>query len=153
MQFSKGGGGDFTVLPKGNYVMRLLDVREGNSFQNREDPTKTDYTIRIVAQVEDDDDEYDGEEIHFFTPARFTAKNKTGALWAALLGLDDPKNLPDEIDSEQLIGRKFVARMKPTESGYNGYETADPFRPKRGKKTVAAASNGTSDETVAQPNF
>lgn len=109
------GNGTFLVVPAGIYQVEFSGFDDGPAFPNRNDPTKTDQTIRLKYKILEG--EYEGETIDELATLRGGVKSKLRQRAEALQGR--PYTEDETIRLVPLYGKRAqaVVRVEENENG------------------------------------
>ena len=128
-----GAGGEVVIPEEGMYVLRFEGIENERIWPAEEEggePNKSLFlTFTIERDIEVPGSEYEGREVKFWFPSRFTPGNKTGRLFAAMFGGELPSTFGGE--ESELIGRRVQAVLKKGENGYLRLDSALPVRSRR----------------------
>lgn len=134
-------GSDFELPDEGSYIIEFRGVIDKREFPNDKDPNgPPDVSLTLQFAIDEDDEDFPGVEFRDYFPLRVTAKNKSGRLWAALLGVK-PEDLPQPLPrTSGMIGNRCNANLiHRTANNGNTYPKiagVSPLRKKRARPTV-----------------
>lgn len=116
-RFSKSIGGDFELPEEDTYVFVLTGIADTFTHPPKKPGEQPSTSIQFQFQIADDESDWDGVEVRDWFPEKFTDRNKTGELFAAILGT---KETPDDLDLPDLQNKPFKASLKHSVSPKDG---------------------------------
>lgn len=139
------GGGDFTLPDPGMYIVEFLGVvatkdwprtdKQGQPMYDDDGNKLMETSLTLQFVINDPEDEFNGVEFRDYFPARVTPGNKSGRLWAALLGTT-PDKLPVPLPRVmEMAGRKANMNLshRVAQNG-NSYVKIDGVAPLKKRK-------------------
>jgi hypothetical protein len=100
---------DFVLPEEGSYVFEYLGIfGEPRQWPAKDGESEGDWSMMLQFRIIDDEDYPDEPTVRDFFPMKVTSGNKTGKLYAAVLGVSST-DLPEEFDEADLVGRSFRA--------------------------------------------
>lgn len=117
--FKKSQGGEWELPDEGSYIMRFTGIVPGTrtEHQPKKPGDSVSYTQQFQFVIDDDRSDWDGVEVRSWFNEYYSDKSKTGQLFCAILGV---KELPDNIEEEDLFDKPFQAMIKHKTSAKNG---------------------------------
>lgn len=148
LELSEGGG--FELPDEGSYRIKFLGVKDKKDFPKTDKAGNTIYdeetgeavmetSLTLQFVIDDEESDFDGTEFRDYFPLRVTTGNKSGRLWAALLGVS-VDNLPVPLPRiTEFIDKRCVAMLKHRKAGNgNVYPKIESVAPIPRKKPKAA---------------
>ncbi len=157
MRFGKSAGGDYEIPDEGSYIFKMTGIAGEREHDPKKPGDPKDVSINFQFVVDDPDSDWDGVEVRSWFPQRYTDANKTGKLFAAILGVSET---PEDIDLDDLLGKPFRATLLHTTKDGRTYpklETPIAIRPKgtgRRRQLAATGTDGAGVDTDSdEPPF
>jgi hypothetical protein len=142
------GGGDFELPDEGSYIIEFRGVIDKREFPNDKDPDgPPDVSLTLQFVIDEDDEDFPGVEFRDYFPQRVTAKNKSGRLWAALLGVK-PEELAERgiPRTSEMVGNRCTANLiHRNASNGNTYPKIAGVSPLRRKKARPVVEEDDND--------
>ena len=163
VDFEYGAGdGEYELPPEGNYKIVYKGVVEtrdwprtdkaGNTVYDDDGNAIMDTNLTLQFAIDDEEDDYDGVEFRDFFPLKITPGNKSGRLWAALLGVTVDELIANPIPkSSAFVGRRcdasLIHRVAGNGKKYLKIAAATPLKRKKGSREQPVASTaGTTPD-------
>jgi hypothetical protein len=160
VELEYGSGGSFEIPEEGKYNIKLLGCVKTTEFPNDDGGVDVSLTLQFV--IDDPESDYDGVEFRSFYPRLVTPGNKSGKLFAALVGGDikvlmgrggeweyDYENQVSRVPPfATFIGKRCGATLIHKESGDRTYAQIASVGPLKGKRERPAGKGVPSE-----PNF
>lgn len=139
--FEATKGGDFQIPPRDMYTLIFDGVIGRKTHPNRENPDAPgDESVYMRFFIDDPEDEdWHNTELRVWFPAKVTAGNKSGKLYAAMLGVEPDDIVGRKIRTSDLVGRRFRATVGENKNGYAEITAPLPLRNRRPKAVVEEA--------------
>jgi hypothetical protein len=156
-----GGDDEYQVPPVGQYKITFKGVVEskdwpredkaGNDVYDEDGTQLFDTSLTLQFAIDDEEDDYDGSEFRDYFPLKVTSGNKSGRLWAALLGITVEELMANPIPkTSAIVGRRCDASLIHRKAGngktYLKIDSATPLKKKKGRNAPVAGE--TPSETA-----
>lgn len=141
MKFQTKRTGDFVLPDEGAYVLEFLGQRGEPRHWPAVGDKPENWSMMLAFKIVEDEDYPDEPEVHDFFPMEVTTGNKTGVLFAAMLGVPSSE-LPDQVDDDDLVGSLFRATYRHVTKDGKTYGKIESPLPMKRRRTASVDKPG-----------